>query len=199
MFIQIEETPNINALKFLPGYVIISPEKPFDFPTLEYAKEISGLAYKIMQIEGVQRVFFGNNFITVTKKSESDWILLKPHIFACIMEYISNGFPIFNDGDNPSYINPGIDAEVDKRVFSEKPKLDDPIIKSIIDLIEERVRPGVEMDGGAINFINFIDNIVYVEMLGSCSGCSSADITLKDGIENMLKHYIPEVKEVRKI
>ncbi len=205
MFVQTEETPNQNALKFVPGNIPISKEKPHDFANVEAAQGVSDLAVKLFQIDGVMRVFYGNNFITITKKEELDWIVIKPHIFATIVEYMTNGWPIFTDEDskiaharNAPVMNGEIDPKL-KEIMENKPDLESPIIKEIIALIDERIRPAVAMDGGDINFVNLIDGVVYVEMLGACSGCSSSSATLKGGVENLLKHYIPEVKSVEAI
>jgi len=204
MFVQTEATPNENALKFIPGNIPISKEKPHDFPNKESSIGVSNLATKLFEIDGISRVFYGSNFITITKKDDGEWMVLKPHIFATIVEYMTNGWAIFNNEDNilksnnvhdkPKYINSKI-----QQILENKPDMESSVIKEIIALIDERVRPSVAMDGGDINFVNFIDGIVYVEMIGACSGCSSSEATLKGGIENMLKHYIPEVLSVEAI
>lgn len=200
MFVQTEETPNQNALKFIPGNIPISKDKSIDFPNIESTNNVSNLAKKLFEINGVTRVFFGNNFITITKQNDIEWIVMKPHIFATIVEYMTNGWPIFANEDRK--INNDIN-EIQKEtnpklqsILDNKPDYNNTVIKEILALIEERIRPAVSMDGGDINFVNFVDGTVYVEMLGACSGCSSAGITLKNGVETLLKHYIPEVKNV---
>lgn len=196
MFVQTENTPNENALKFIPGNIPISPDKPIDFPNKETASEISNLASKLFDVEGVKRVFFGSNFITITKDESLTWEVIKPHIFMTIVEYMTNGWAIFNDDKVASEFKAVKEKESKSDIFNKKPDFNDPVIKEIISLIDERVRPAVAMDGGDINFVNFIDGIVYVEMTGACNGCSSADATLKNGIKTMLQHYIPEVQDV---
>ena len=204
MFVQTEETPNENAIKFIPGNIPIAKEKPFDFPNKEASIGVSNLATNLFTIDGVVRVFFGSNFITITKNENQSWEYLKPHIFATIVEYMTNGWAIFCDEDEKKPLAQGgscrssskvIDEKLQK-ILDNKPDMENPIIKEIVALIDERVRPAVAMDGGDINFVNFVDGIVYVEMMGACSGCSSSEATLKGGIETMLKHYIPEVSEV---
>lgn len=199
MFVQTVDTPNENALKFVPGNIPIS-DTPIDFPNLEKAAEVSDLATRLFKIENVKRVFFGSNFITITKEESTNWTELKPHIFMTIVEYMTNGWPIFKHEDKADSEYKIATKSSENKVHNfPSPDLTNPVIKEIIALIEERVRPAVAMDGGDINFVNFVDGVVYVEMTGACNGCSSADMTLKNGIETMLKHYIPEVKSVEKV
>ncbi len=206
MFVQTETTPNDNALKFIAGNIPISKEKPYDFPNIASSDGISQLAKKLFEIGNINRVFYGSNFITITKDETTDWSALKPHIFATIVEHMTNGWPIFDDEDEKrsdssahndfhSHDTPELDPKL-KEVLSKKLDLEDPIIREILALVEERVRPAVAMDGGDIVVKAFSDGIVYVQMLGACNGCSSSSATLKGGVETMLKHYIPEVKEV---
>jgi Fe-S cluster biogenesis protein NfuA len=180
MFIQTEETPNPNALKFLPD-TEISPSEPVFFDNIEMAINKSDLAVKIFDVAFVKSVFFGSNFITITKEEKANWELIKPEILMIIMDYLVTGLPIM-------------------RPSNEKKKLDNTdlstIEKEIIEIIETRVRPSVAMDGGDITYQGFKDGIVYLELKGACSGCPSASITLKNGIESMLQHFIPEVKAV---
>jgi Fe-S cluster biogenesis protein NfuA len=181
MFIQTEETPNPNAIKFLPGSEI-SPEGPVFFNHIDEARDKSLLATKIYSIGSIEAVFFGFDFITVTKDDSSDWKTLKPEILMVIMDHLVSGLPVFDESRN---IFTGVNTE----------GLSD-IEKQIIEIIETRVRPSVAMDGGDIVYKGFKDGIVYLELRGACSGCPSSSVTLKNGIESMLQHYVPEVKGV---
>ncbi len=182
MFIQTEETPNPATIKFLPGQVILE-KGTVDFSSEQSAFE-SPLAKRLFAVTGVVRVFFSQDFVSVTKADDTDWSMLKPMIFAVLMEHLSTGQPILSE----SFY---------KKQDSENTGEDSEIVLQIKELLEERVRPMVAMDGGDIVFEDFQDGIVYLKMQGACSGCPSSTATLKMGIENMLKHYIPEVIEVR--
>ncbi|MBI2708052.1 MAG: NifU family protein [Proteobacteria bacterium] len=179
MFIQTEETPNPATLKFLPGRVLMS-EGTADFKSQEDASK-SPLALKIFEIEGIKGVFFGADFITVSKKDALEWVVLKPAILGAIMEHFVTHQPLFYG----------------ERGLKSLQEEDDPITFQIKELLDTRIRPAVAMDGGDIVFDSFEDGILYVRMQGSCSGCPSSSDTLKSGIENMLRHYVPEVLEVR--
>ena len=179
MFIQTEETPNPATLKFLPGRIIMA-EGTADFKSREEAEK-SPLAHKLFEIEGVKGVFFGADFITVSKEDALTWAVLKPSILGGIMEHFLTHQPLFR-GEGP--------------LFSSCEE-DDPIVIQIKEILDNRVRPAVAMDGGDIIFDHFADGIVFVRMQGACSGCPSSSDTLKAGIENMLRHYVPEVLEVR--
>ncbi len=181
MFIQTEQTPNPATLKFLPGREVMGAGTA-DFTSVEDAKR-SPLAEHLFGIDGVTGVFFGADFITVTKDADKDWHLLKPSVLGAIMEHFTAGKPILLAGATAeSGAAEGEDSE---------------IVAQIKELIDTRVRPAVAQDGGDIVFDSFEDGVVYLHMQGSCSGCPSSTATLKAGIENMLKHYIPEVVEVR--
>ncbi|GAB2178006.1 NifU family protein [Dongia sp. agr-C8] len=182
MFIQTEETPNPATLKFLPGRAVAETGS-VDFASAEYAAR-SPLADRLFKVEGVERVFFGLDFVTITKSDRKDWAVLKPALLGVIMEHFVSGQPVLLDDDATA---PGGDEE------------DDEIVAQIKDLLETRVRPAVAQDGGDIIFDSFKDGIVYLHMQGSCSGCPSSTATLKMGIENMLRHYVPEVVEVRPV
>lgn len=184
MFIQTEETPNPNTLKFLPGE-ILSPDGNYEFRTEAEAKR-SPLAGRLFHIEGVRAVFVGRDFLSVSKDETWDWYVLKPMILGSLMEHLMNKAPI-------------ILGEKENISASHASQDDDPIVAHIKDLLDTRIRPAVAMDGGDVVFVKFEDGIVYLEMNGACSGCPSSSATLKGGIENMLKHYIPEVIEVRSI
>ena len=184
MFIQTEQTPNPATLKFLPGRDVMG-NGTADFATAEAAKR-SPLAEHLFTVDGVTGVFLGSDFITVTKSADKDWHLLKPAILGAIMEHFTSGRPIVAA---PA-------AASDSDAAGEE---DSEIVAQIKDLIETRVRPAVAQDGGDIIFQGFEDGIVFLHLQGSCSGCPSSTATLKAGIENMLKHYVPEVVEVRAV
>ncbi len=184
MFIQTEQTPNPATLKFLPGRAVMTTGTA-NFTSPEGARA-SPLAERLFSLPQVGGVFFGADFITVTKQDEGDWYQLKPAILAVIMEHFTAGRPVFAAGLEAVSAEAG-DEE------------DDEIVSQIKELLETRVRPAVAQDGGDIVFHDFEDGVVYLHMQGSCSGCPSSTATLKAGIENMLRHYIPEVTEVRAI
>ena len=181
MFIQTEDTPNPDTLKFIPGEIVLKTGT-VDYASKEVASN-SPLASKLFQIEGVSRIFLANDFISVTKDTQFDWNILKPSILTGIMEHYSSGLPAVN-------------LVVDKN-FEVNNTEDTETIKQIKDLLETRVRPAVAMDGGDIIFCSFESGVVTLQMQGACAGCPSSTATLKMGIENMLRHYIPEVREVR--
>ena len=181
MFIQTEDTPNPETLKFIPGDIILKTGTA-DFSSKEIASG-SPLASKLFDIVGVNRVFLATDFISVTKDPQIDWNNLKPLILTGIMEHYSTGLPAINE------------TEDKKSVY--KNDEDSETIKQIKDLLETRVRPAVAMDGGDITFCSFESGVVTLQMKGACAGCPSSTATLKIGIENMLRHYIPEVTEVR--
>jgi Fe-S cluster biogenesis protein NfuA len=184
MFIQTEQTPNPATLKFLPGVAVMASGTA-NFPERDAAGR-SPLAERLFELPEVTGVFLGADFITVTKNGASDWQRLKPAVLAAVMEHFTAGRPV---------ILPGVDA-IESAASSEE---ENEIVSQIKELLETRVRPAVAMDGGDITFEDFEDGIVYLHMQGSCSGCPSSTATLKAGIENMLRHYIPEVVEVRAV
>lgn len=186
MFIETEQTPNPNALKFLPGQEVIAGS-PIDIADVEKAKALSPFAARLFDIKGVEGVFLGSDYISVTKDDPTDWIRIKPLILAVIMDHIGGGLPVINENYDPNDPSAGGVAVED---FDE-------ISQQIVELIDTRIRPAVAQDGGDIEFSSFEDGIVYVHLRGACSGCPSATLTLKAGIENMLKHFVPEVIEVR--
>jgi Fe-S cluster biogenesis protein NfuA len=187
MFIQTEATPNPATLKFIPGRTVL------DGGTMEFASRDtatrSPLAARLFDVTGVTGVFYGSDFITVTKDG-GDWQHLKPAILGAIMEHYMSGAPLLADG---SAASDDIQDEEDE-FFSEE---DAETVEIIKDLIETRVRPAVANDGGDITFRGFKDGIVYLNMKGACSGCPSSTATLQHGIQNLLKHFVPDVVEVR--
>jgi Fe-S cluster biogenesis protein NfuA len=187
MFIQTEATPNPATLKFIPGRVV-SDGGPMEFVSRETAAR-SPLAERLFDVPGVTSVFYGSDFITVTKAS-GEWQQLKPAILGAIMEHYMSGAPLLADGSVASDVE---SDEVDE-FFDEA---DAETVDMIKDLIETRVRPAVANDGGDITFRGFKDGIVYLNMKGACSGCPSSTATLQHGIQNLLRHFVPDVVEVR--
>ncbi len=185
MFIQTEATPNPATLKFLPGRPVL-PDGALDIPDASGAAK-SPLAERLFDISGVAGVFFGSDFITVTK-TDTDWQHIKPAILGAIMEHFMSGAPILNG-------EAGATDESDE-FFDGK---DAETVATIKELIETRVRPAVANDGGDITFRGFRDGVVFLHMKGSCSGCPSSTATLKHGIQNLLRHFVPDVVEVRPI
>lgn len=183
MFIQTETTPNPATLKFLPGRVVLE-DGVAEFRDKEDAVQRSPLAAKLFTIPGVTGVFFGYDFITVTKDS-SEWQHLKPAILGTIMEHFMSNSPLMalETNDLP-------DIPVGEEFFSDEDK---EIVDTIKELIETRVRPAVANDGGDITFRGFEHGVVYLNMRGACSGCPASTATLKHGIENLLRHFVPEV------
>jgi Fe-S cluster biogenesis protein NfuA len=183
MFIQTEYTPNPATLKFLPGREVLA-NGTADFPDRAAAHR-SPLAESVFGVEGVERVFLGSDFVTVTKTEAKDWAVIKPAILAAIMEHFTQGRPVLTGEAAPA------PAEAEGE--------DSEIVAQIKELLDTRVRPAVAQDGGDIIFQGYENGVVSLYMQGSCSGCPSSTATLKMGIENMLKHYIPEVTEVRAV
>lgn len=183
MFIQTETTPNPNAVKFIPGNDV-STVQSFDFRTPEEAMAISPLARMIFEIGDVTGVYLGSDFISVTKDDSADWGMIKPRVLATIMDHAISGLPVVD-----------VDVVKQKQVSAEA----DPIVAKIIEILDERVRPAVANDGGDIIFDRFEDGVLYLHLRGACSGCPSATVTLKQGIESMMQHFVPEVQEVRQV
>jgi Fe-S cluster biogenesis protein NfuA len=186
MFIQTEATPNPATLKFLPGRVVM-PEGTFDARDPRGAAA-SPLAERLFGIEGIAGVFFGYDFITVTKQ-DGEWQHLKPAILGAIMEHFMAGQPILRADAGPT-------PEDGEEFFEEG---DAPTVATIKELLETRIRPAVAGDGGDITFRGFKDGVVYLNMKGACSGCPSSTATLKHGIQNLLRHFLPDVREVEAV
>jgi len=185
MFIQTEATPNPATLKFLPGRAVLEGGT-LDLRDSEQAAQ-SPLAGRLFEIAGVSGVFFGSDFITVTK-SDGEWQQLKPMILGAIMEHFMSGAPLLATGGSAENNNDG-DEFFDAA--------DAETVATIKELIETRVRPAVANDGGDITFKGFKDGVVYLNMKGSCAGCPSSTATLQHGIQNLLRHFVPDVTEVR--
>ncbi len=179
MFIQTEDTPNPSTLKFIPGVDVV-PNSTAEFTSSDEA-ENSPLATRLFAVDGVESIFLSDDFIAVTKSEQSEWFALKPSILAAIMEHFASGMPVLNKV-NDDTAEDGEDSE---------------IVQQIKHLLDTRVRPAVAMDGGDIIFHSFDDGVVTLQMRGACAGCPSSTATLKMGIENMMRHYIPDVREVR--
>jgi Fe-S cluster biogenesis protein NfuA len=188
MFIQTEATPNPATLKFLPGRPVLD-RGTLDMPTRTEAEK-SPLAQRLFDIPGVSGVFFGSDFITVSK-AQGEWQQLKPAILGAIMEHFMAGVPLLRDAQEDHEESAARDEFFDDG--------DAETVATIKDLIETRVRPAVAGDGGDITFRGFKEGVVYLNMKGSCSGCPSSTATLKHGIQNLLRHYVPEVVEVRPV
>ena len=185
MFIQTESTPNPATLKFLPGQTVLDMGTA-DFPTAEAATK-SPLAQRVFAVEGVTGVFFGTDFVTVTKADAVDGDHIKPALLGAIMEHFQSGQPVMDEGHAPASGHAEHDGE------------DAVVVGQIKELLDSRVRPAVAQDGGDITFHGFDRGVVYLHMQGACAGCPSSTLTLKMGIENLLRHYIPEVTEVRPV
>ena len=187
MFIQTEATPNPATLKFIPGRIVLD-SGTMEFSSRETARR-SPLAARLFEVPEVTGVFFGSDFVTVTK-ANGDWQQLKPAILGAIMEHYMSGAPLLADGSAAN------DDEADEagEFFSEA---DADTVAQIKDLIETRVRPAVANDGGDITFRGFKDGVVYLNMKGACAGCPSSTATLQHGIQNLLRHFVPDVVEVR--
>ena len=186
MFIQVEPTPNPLTLKFLPGRIVTKGETIFYQNESEVLN--SPFAKRMFAVDGVNSVFFGSDFITITKDENLDWQVLKPMVLGAITDH-------YNSGEETVIET----ADLKKPEELNENQDDSDIVKQIKELLDTRVRPAVAMDGGDIVYQKFEKGIVYLHMQGACSGCPSSAATLKTGIENMLKHYIPEVTEVRPV
>jgi len=187
LFIQTQETPNPSSLKFLPGRAVLEGGGTFDVPTIAAAKG-SPLAKLLFRIDGVKSVFFGGDFITVTKYDDEgvEWKVMKPEIFATVMDFFNSGLPVVHEG-----------AEIsgDTEIYDD----DDDTVQMIKELLDTRIRPTVQEDGGDIVYMGFEDGVVKLKMQGSCTSCPSSIVTLKNGVQNMLQFYIPEVVSVEQI
>jgi NFU1 iron-sulfur cluster scaffold homolog, mitochondrial len=189
MFIQTETTPNDDSLKFIPG-VDVMTEGTAEFVDTRSALA-SPLAIRLMGIDGVTAVFYGPDFVTVSKENDVQWAVVKPEVYATLMEHFSSGSPLFRSEEDRANAGPQ-----DTRILDT----DSETVAMIKELLDTRVRPAIMEDGGDIEYRGFTDDgIVQVKLKGSCRGCSSSTVTLKSGIERMLMHYIPEVKGVEQV
>jgi Fe-S cluster biogenesis protein NfuA len=184
MFIQTEVTPNQDSLKFKPGVPVMADGSTAEFLSGNSAT-ISPLAKKLFQIEGVRGVFFGPDFITISKDQDTSWQLMKPDIYANIMDFFSSGQPILTEVQTPS----------DTKINDDDPE----IVQMIKELLDTRIRPAIQDDGGDIEYKGFDNGVVKLKLKGACRSCDSSVVTLRNGIENMLMHYIPEVTCVEQV
>ncbi len=190
MFIQTEATPNPATLKFLPGKEVL-PSGTADFRDAETARASSPLAGRLFDISGVTGVFFGFDFVTVTKDGP-DWQHLKPAILGTIMEHFMSGLPVMGSGAQAA-------ADDGDRTAEFYDKADEEIVQTIKELLDTRVRPAVAQDGGDITFRGYENGTVFLYMKGACAGCPSSTATLKHGIQNLLRHFVPEVQQVEQV
>ena len=191
LWIQTESTPNADALKFVPAGQQILPDSVSG--TIEYlsGREAHGspLARKLFAVDGVSSVFFGRDFVTVTKGNESSWHTLKPEIFALLMEHLTAGEPVLSDVGAASGVAQDTAINED----------DDEVVSMIKELLDTRIRPSIQEDGGDIEYRGFVDGVVQLKLRGACRTCDSSTVTLKNGIESMLMHYVPEVEAVEQV
>lgn len=188
MFIQTESTPNEDSLKFLPGQQVMGTGS-VEFTSTSSAFS-SPLALRLMGISGVKGVFFGPDFVTVSKVSDEPWNVIKPEVYSTLMEFFTSKQPLFRSEEERRSM-----GSEDTRIL----ETDDETVAMIKELLETRVRPAIMEDGGDIEYKGFEDGVVKLKLKGSCRGCDSSAVTLKNGIENMMKHYIPEVKSVEQV
>ena len=186
LFIKDANTPNPHSRKFIPGKPVMTDGTTMDFSAMKFT-HVSPMARKLFGIEGVNRVFYGKDFISVTKTEDVDWQVLKPEILGVITDHYSKGLPLFTEELPPE----------DTAILSD----DSEAVQMIKEIIETRVRPFVQEDGGDITYLDFDEEkgLVTIEMKGSCAGCPSSAVTLKSGIEGMLKHYVQEVNSVEAV
>lgn len=193
MFIQTEATPNPSTLKFLPGKVVME-EGTADFRDPAMARDASLLAARLFDVQGVVGVFFGYDFVTVTKQEDGpDWQHLKPALLGAIMEHFMSGQPVMASQEAAGAQEA---ADVGEEFYD---KADEEIVLTIKELLDTRVRPAVAQDGGDITFRGFENGTVFLHMKGACAGCPSSTATLKHGIQNLLRHFVPEVQQVEQI
>ena len=191
MFIQTESTPNPRTLKFLPGRDVLG-QGSREYASVE-AADGSPLALALFDIDGVERVYLGSDFLTITKSEGIEWPHLKPHVLAAIMDHFTSGKPVLGDASAPADVTDEADIAYEGEAAD--------IVKELKEIIDARVRPAVARDGGDITFHSWDHEhgVVRLNMRGSCAGCPSSTVTLKQGIENMLRHYVPEVNRVEQV
>ncbi|KAF8746307.1 hypothetical protein AX14_000093 [Amanita brunnescens Koide BX004] len=190
MFIQTETTPNDDSLKFIPGVTVMAGGTAEFLDTRSAL--VSPLAIRLMGVSGVSGVFFGPDFVTVSKDTENPWAVIKPEVYSILMEHFTSGQPLFRSEEDRENAGPQ-----DTRILDT----DSETVAMIKELLETRVRPAIMEDGGDIEYCGFgeEDGVVRVKLKGSCRGCDSSTVTLKNGIERMLMHYIPEVKGIEQV
>ena len=190
MFIETESTPNPATLKFIPGREVMGARGTADFASPEAAMR-SPLAARIFALPGVARVFLGSDFITVTQSGDADWQSLRPQVLGAVMDHFLSGMPVLEESEGAGDADEGGEDDFDPA--------DAEIVDQIKELLDTRVRPAVAGDGGDIVFRGFREGIVRLHLQGACSGCPSSRATLKHGVENMLRHYVPEVVAVEQV
>lgn len=197
-FIQTLNTPNPNSLKFMPDEKVLDDNQTREF-TDKRAAKISPLARSLFRIDGVKSVFFGPDFITVTKAEDDDWNTLRAEIFGVIMDHFAQGMPVINEEEEARML-------AEHKQDSDKPPSEigelseeEETIEFIKELLDSRIRPTVQEDGGDLQFVSYIDGIVNLKLQGACTSCPSSIVTLKSGVQNMLQFYIPEVKGVEQV
>jgi len=188
MFIQTESTPNEDSLKFIPGVDVMTSGSA-EFVDTKSAL-VSPLAVRLMGIQGVRAVFYGPDFVTVSKDSENTWAVIKPEVYSTLMEHFTSQQPLFRSEEDRANAGPQ-----DTRILDT----DSETVAMIKELLDTRIRPAIMEDGGDLEYRGFDDGIVKVKLKGSCRGCSSSTVTLKGGIERMLMHYVPEVKGIDQV
>lgn len=193
LFIQTEATPNEHSLKFKPGRPVTGDGSVVEFLDRSQARRASDLANDLLRINGVRGVMFGNDFITVSKDEEYEWTLVKPAVFAAIMDHLGTGKPVFKSEAEK------MTSAGDQTTAGEFDESDREVVMMIKEILDTRIRPTVQDDGGDVQFVAYKEGVVDLLLRGACRSCSSAVVTLKHGIENMLMHYIPEVQEVRQV
>lgn len=187
MFIQTESTPNPDTIKFLPGQDVTGGQG-VEILTLEIARKVSPLAVRLFDVEGVRSVFLGSDFVSVTRVPETDWAMIRTLVLGVLFEHFSRHEPVLLSG--------GAEDASSSRAYNGPDK---EIVAQICEILDSRVRPAVARDGGDIEFHAFEKGILWLRMRGACAGCPSSSMTLKAGIENMMRHYIPQVLEVRAV
>jgi Fe-S cluster biogenesis protein NfuA len=189
MFIQVEQTPNIDSLIFRPGVSVLTDPGTVEFTNARDARASSPLAKRLFGVAGVKGVLFGSDYITVSKDPDTPWQLLKPDIFGSIMDHFAEGSPV---------LAPGVEQPKNDAGTEILPE-DSEVVQMIKELLETRIRPVIQEDGGDLCYKGFENGVVKLKLQGSCRTCSSSVVTLKNGIENMLMHYIPEVTSVEQV
>ncbi len=189
MFIETQATPNPNTIKFLPGRVV-SPNRLLEFTDVAEAEAHAPLAARLLTVPGVKAVFLGRDFVSVTKKEATDWAAIKAELLSRLVDHFLREAPIVIDDG-------AADGDADGASLDDE--ADSDTVRQIKAVLEEKVAPAVARDGGHILFHSFADGVVYLEMQGACAGCPSSVYTLKQGIENLLRYYVPEVREVRPV
>ncbi|GMT22661.1 hypothetical protein PFISCL1PPCAC_13958, partial [Pristionchus fissidentatus] len=187
LFIQVQDTPNPMTLKFLPGQSILPSAQTFEYTSAGAAKQ-SPLALQLFRVDGVKSVFFGEDFVTITKDADSEWSTMRPHVFSTLSDFITSGKEVISSGQ-------AIAGQAEDTVIHPD---DSEVVAMIKELLDSRIRPMVQEDGGDIEYRGYDEEsgVVRLKLKGSCTGCPSSGVTLKSGIQNMLQFYVPEVKDV---